>query len=157
MELRKFTEEDINQIVSIFYETVHSVNKRDYTGEQLHAWAPKDEEPLKLKTWKDALSHNFTYVAEIKGEIVGFSDMTQEGHLERLFVDKDFLRQGVASALVNTLEAEARRLGLNEMDTEASITARPFFERLGYRVIQQQVVERKGVELVNFKMVKTLR
>lgn len=110
-----------------------------------------------MKTWKDALSHNFTYVAEIKGEIVGFSDMTQEGHFERLFVHKDFLRQGVASALVNTLEAEAMRLGLNEMDTEASITARPFFERLGYRVIQQQIVERKGVELVNFKMVKTLR
>ncbi|MNE70767.1 putative N-acetyltransferase YafP [compost metagenome] len=121
MELRKFADRDIHQIVSLFYETVHSVNKRDYTQQQLNAWAPKDEEPLKLKTWKDSLSHNVTYVAEIKSQIVGFSDMTQEGHLDRLFIHK------------------------------------PFFERLGYRVIQPQIVERKGAGLVNFKMVKILR
>ncbi|MEC0232655.1 GNAT family N-acetyltransferase [Paenibacillus alba] len=156
MDIRKFTDTDINQIVSLFYETVHSVNKRDYSQEQLDAWAPKDEETLKLNTWKDSLSHNVTYVAEIKDKIVGFSDITQCGHLDRLYIHKDFQGQGIAAALVNILEVEARGLGLIEIDTEASITAKPFFERQGYRVIQSQVVERKGVKLVNFKMVKYL-
>ncbi|OPH52009.1 acetyltransferase [Paenibacillus ferrarius] len=156
MDIRKFRDTDINQIVSLFYETVHSVNKRDYSQEQLDAWAPKDEVTLKLNTWKDSLSHNVTYVAEIEGEIVGFSDITQYGHLDRLFIHKDYQGQGIASALVNMLEFEARGLGLIEIDTEASITAKPFFERHGYRMIQSQVVERKGVKLVNFKMVKNL-
>jgi putative acetyltransferase len=143
-------------MVTLFYETVHSVNKKDYTREQLDAWAPKEEEALKLNTWKDSLSRNLTYVAEIKGEIVGFSDMTQEGYLDRLFIHKDFQRQGIAAALVNTLEVEARRLGLIEIETEASITAKPFFERVGYRVVQPQVIQRKGVQLINFRMVKVL-
>jgi putative acetyltransferase len=156
MDIRKFTDSDINQIVSLFYETVHSVNKRDYSQEQIDAWAPKDEETLKLNTWKDSMSQNVTYVAEIEGEIVGFSDMTHYGHLDRLYIHKDFQGQGIASALVNTLESEARGLGLIEMDTEASITAKPFFERQGYRIIQSQVVERRSVKLINFKMVKNL-
>ncbi len=36
---------------------------------------------------------------------------------------------------MNKLEAEARKIGLTKMETEASITAKPFFERHGYQVI----------------------
>ncbi|OBZ16464.1 GNAT family N-acetyltransferase [Bacillus sp. FJAT-26390] len=156
MEIRKFIAIDINQIVSLFYETVHSVNKRDYSEEQLAAWAPKDKEMLTLKAWEVSMSQNITYVAEISRKIVGFADMTKQGHLDRLYVHKDFQGQGIASAVVGTLEFEASKLGLVEVDTEASITAKPFFERQGYEVIQRQAVERSGVELVNFKMVKKL-
>ncbi len=156
MKIRKFHDSDISQIVSLFYETVHTVNKQHYTQAQLDVWAPRDEEALKLTTWKDSLNLNVTYVAEINGTIIGFADMTQMGHLDRLYIHKDFQRQGIASFLVNKLEGEAQRLGLLEMDTEASITAQPFFEHHGYRITQSQVVERKGVTLANFKMIKNL-
>ncbi|MFT9845959.1 GNAT family N-acetyltransferase [Aneurinibacillus sp. REN35] len=154
MEIRKFCDSDITQIVSLFYETVHSVNARDYTQEQLDAWAPKDEKGNKMISWKDSMGRNITYVAEDKGKIVGFSDMTHDGYLDRLFIHKEFQGQGIASDLVNVLESEARRLRLVEINTEASITAKPFFERHGYRVIYSQTVEKRGVKLDNFKMVK---
>ena len=156
MEIRKFQLSDLSQIVLLFYETVHFVNKQDYSQEQLDAWAPKDEETLKVITWKDSLNHNVTYVAEIDGTIIGFADMTQKGYLDRLYIHKDFQRQGIASGLVNCLESEAIRLGLIEMYTDASITAKPFFENQGYRIIESQVVERREVTLVNFKMIKKL-
>ncbi|OAB44333.1 GNAT family N-acetyltransferase [Paenibacillus glacialis] len=156
MEIRKFRDSDMSQIISLFYDTVHTVNKQHYTQAQLDVWAPRDEEALKLTTWKDSFNHNVTYIAEINGIIVGFADMSQEGHLDRLYIHKDFQRQGIASLLVNTLELEARRQGLLAMDTEASITAKPFFEHHGYRVTEQQVVERRGVTLSNFKMIKNL-
>ena len=38
--------------------------------------------------------------------------------------------------------------------THASITARPFFEKRGYRVVKEQQVERHGVLLTNFVMEK---
>lgn len=115
----------------------------------------KRKKTLKLDAWSTSLRQNITYVAEINGYIVGFSDMTLEGHLDRLYVHKDFQGQGVASALVNKLEMKARELGLHEMDTEASITARPFFERQGYQLMMKQNVERKGVLLVNYRMSKS--
>ncbi|WP_419886556.1 GNAT family N-acetyltransferase [Paenibacillus sp. B-A-8] len=156
MEIRAYQESDISQLISLFYETVHSVNKQDYSQEQLDAWAPNEEKALKLNTWSTSLRQNITYVAEMNGYIVGFSDMTMEGHLDRLYVHKDFQGQGVASALVNKLELKARELDLHEMDTEASITARPFFERLGYELVAAQSVERKGVLLINYRMRKKL-
>ncbi|WP_282940116.1 GNAT family N-acetyltransferase [Paenibacillus sp. RC67] len=156
MNVRRFQASDINQIVTLFYETVHSVNGRDYSQEQLDAWAPVDEQALKLKAWEESMSRNMTYVAETGGVITGFSDMTVEGHLDRLYVHKDYQGQGIASALVERLEQEAKRWGLTEINVEASITARPFFEKRGYRVIESQVVERRGVQLVNYKMLKSL-
>lgn len=156
MEIRKFHESDISQIVSLFYDTVHSVNAKDYSQEQLHAWAPQDERESRIVNWKDSLQHNITYVAEMNGKIVGFSDMNYDGHLDRLYVHKDFQGQGIASALVNILESEARRLNLVEIYTEASITATPFFERMDFQKTESQIIERKGVQLANFKMKKTL-
>lgn len=156
MDIRRYTETDIHPIVSLFYETVHSVNAKDYSTEQLHAWAPVDEIDARLTSWKQSLRHNIAYVAEINGQIVGFSDMTHHGHLDRLFTHKDFQGQGIASALVTMLESEARKLGITEMDTDASITAKPFFERHGFQVLKSQSVERRNVKLMNYKMVKKL-
>jgi hypothetical protein len=38
------------------------------------------------------------------------------------------------------------------MPSEVSITARPFFESIGFRVVRQQVTERRAVSLQNFVM-----
>lgn len=38
--------------------------------------------------------------------------------------------------------------------THASITARPFFEKRGYRVVRAQQVERQGLYLTNYVMEK---
>lgn len=156
MRIRKFQESDISQIVSLFYETVHTVNAIDYSVEQLNAWASRNEIEYKLRNWNKSLSVNVTYVAEINGKIVGFSDMTHNGYLDRLYTHKDFQGQGIAKALVNKLESVARKIGLSEIYTEASVTAKPFFERCGYQITRSQNVERKGITLPNFQMTKKL-
>ena len=156
MEIRKFKHSDTSQIVTLFYETVHTINARDYSLEQLEAWAPKHVKEAKIVNWKEALSHNITYVAETNGKIIGFSDMTATGYLDRLYIHKDFQGQGIASAFIQILEIEAKSLKLDEMSTDASITAKSFFERHGYQTIQSQSVERRGILLVNFKMVKKI-
>jgi hypothetical protein len=40
--------------------------------------------------------------------------------------------------------------------TEASITARPFFEAEGFVVLSPQVVISRGVEFVNYRMERVL-
>ena len=39
MEIREYKSTDIGQIARLFHDTVHAVNHRDYTPEQLRAWA----------------------------------------------------------------------------------------------------------------------
>lgn len=156
MNFRRFQQSDLLQIVTLFYETVHSINRLDYTQAQVDAWAPINEKEAKMCAWKDSLNRNITYVAEENEEVVGFSDMTYDGHLDRLYIHKNYQRQGIAAALVGILELEATKLNHTEIHTEASITAKTFFERMGYVVMETQNVELKGVQLPNFKMMKKL-
>ena len=157
MKIIKYKEPDVEEIVSLFYETVHSVNSKDYSESEIDAWAPKDERELKVQSWKKPLSQNITFVAKVNEKIVGFSDLTHSGYLDRLYVHKDYQRQGIATALVDMLESAARKLNLLEIETEASITAKPFFEKRGYKVVCSQIIERKGVKLTNFIMVKKFK
>ena len=39
MKLRRYRESDCQELAVLFYETVHAVNIRDYTKEQVDAWA----------------------------------------------------------------------------------------------------------------------
>lgn len=156
MKIRKFQISDIEEILTLFYQTVHSVNTKDYTQQQVNAWASENDRTFRFESWKQSMNSNDCYVAWIGDKIVGFSDMTPKGYLDRLFVHKDFQGQGIASALLNHIENEARQSGLTEIYTDSSITAKPFFENQGYQLIQAQKVERNGVGLTNFRMLKKL-
>ena len=39
MQLREYQPSDCAQMAELFYQTVHSVNAKNYTKEQLDAWA----------------------------------------------------------------------------------------------------------------------
>ena len=72
------------------------------------------------------------------------------GYLDRLYVHKDYQRQGIATALCDRLEQSVS----GDIVTHASITSKPFFERRGYEMIKEQQVERNGVLLKNYVMIK---
>ena len=146
--LRLYRPEDCGALARLFYETVHTVNAADYTPEQLDAWAT-GKKPL--DTWDRSFRANTTLVAEAGGQVVGFADMDAGGYLDHLFVHWDFQRQGIATALCDALEAGCSCL---RYTTHASITARPFFQIRGYRVVREQQVDCRGVLLTNFVMEK---
>ena len=141
MTLRPYRPADCPALAELFYHTVHTVCARDYSSEQLDAWA---DGQVDLAAWNASFLAHTTLVAVEGGTIVGFADLAPEGYLDRLYVHKDWQRRGVASALCDAL-AEAKV-------THASLTARPFFEKRGWRVVREQQVERHGVLLTNFVM-----
>ena len=148
MQLREYISSDVEQLAELFYQTVHNVNGKDYTTEQLNAWA---NGKVDLQEWNRSFLEQYTVVAVKKDRIVGFGDIDQSGYLDRLYVHKDHQREGIASAICDKLEQQA---GKQTITTHASITARPFFEHRGYRVIRRQKVVRSGIELTNYVMEK---
>jgi GNAT superfamily N-acetyltransferase len=96
------------------------------------------------------------WVAVVDELIIGFTDLKPSGHLDRMYVHPEHEGRGVASALLNRLEDTARCQGLTKLFTEASITAKPLFERRGFEVLTAQVVEHRGEKFTNFKMEKHL-
>ena len=148
MILRRYKSSDCNAIISLFRETVHTVNRKDYTRDQCDAWAPAE---IDVGPWDALLSSHLTLVA-VEGEtIVGFADMDETGYLDHLYVRVGFLRRGIATALCDALESTIPR---KLYTTHASITSRPFFEARGYTVVKEQQVRRHGVLLTNYVMQK---
>jgi putative acetyltransferase len=152
VQIRRYRPADAAAVVALFRDTIRRVNIRDYTLEQVRAWAPDEIQ----QSWIDKLARRFTLVAVTDGQIVGFGDLEGNDCLGHLYTHVDHQRRGIGRAVLAALEAEARRRGCDVIRTEASITARPFFERQGYRVLREQVVVCRGVEFVNYKMEKAL-
>ena len=148
MYIRKYNTSDCEFLAELFYQTVHNVNAKDYTKEQLDVWATGN---VNLNEWDKSFLEHFTIVA-IKNEIiVGFGDIDKTGYLDRLYVHKEYQRQGIASAICDELE---QRVNANKIITHASITAKTFFDQRGYRVIKGQQVIRNGISLTNYVMEK---
>ena len=152
MELRRYAPEDTGEILRLFYETVHTVNARDYSPEQLAVWAP---ERADASRWQQTLSAHQSYVAVEDGQIVGFAELdVPAAYFDRLYIHRDYQRRGIAALLAERIERDAREAGIAVLEVAASITARPFFEKRGYRLLRAQRVERRGQLLENFVMEK---
>lgn len=148
MEIRKYRPSDCKELSELFHDTVHSVNIKDYSKEQVNAWATGT---VNLENWNRSFIEHYTVVAVIKDYIVGFGDIDKAGYLNRLFVHKDYQRKGIAKAICDELE---NSLHDGRITTHASITAKPFFENRGYRVLKEQEVKRNGIRLKNYIMEK---
>ncbi|EMV4054395.1 GNAT family N-acetyltransferase, partial [Escherichia coli] len=79
-------------------------------------------------------------------KLVGFITCV-EHYIDMLFVDPEYTRRGVASALLKPLIKSE-----SELTVDASITAKPFFERYGFQTVKQQRVECRGAWFTNFSM-----
>lgn len=149
MVMREYQPLDGKELRELFYHTVHTVNAKDYTKEQLDVWAERQAD---LEQWNRSFQEHYSIVA-VEGDVIaGFGDIDKTGYLDRLFVHADFLRKGIGTAICDRLEQKIR----GKILTHASITARPFFEERGYKVIKEQKVERSGVFLTNFVMEKEI-
>lgn len=153
MEVRLYRPTDTSALACLFTDTVRTINSTDYSSEQIAVWAP---EPPDVSHWRDRLSRRAVFVAENDDEVIGFVTFQADGHLDHLYVHYRFQRRGVATALCQRVEQEARVNSIRRLFTEASITARPFFERAGFRVMAPQVVRHRGVSFTNFRMEKFL-
>ena len=138
--LRKYKPSDCQALAELFYDTVHAVCKDDYSEKQLYAWATGTVDLIK---WNQSFLSHYTIVAEINGNIAGFGDIDSNGYLDRLYVHKDFQRRGIGSSICSILE---NMVDSDKIITHASITAKGFFEKRGYKVIKEQQVKRQGIK-----------
>jgi len=152
MKLRKYRPDDCKDVWNLFYNTIHSINRVDYTEVQLDAWAPKD---MDLPTWnKRMLKNDYAIVAEYNNAIVGIGTADDTGYLDLLYVHKDYQRMSIATLIADNIEDYLYRKGTQAISTDASITAKPFFEKRGFVVQMKRSVECNGQFLTNFKMEK---
>jgi putative acetyltransferase len=156
MDVRPYRSEDCAPTREVFERAVHRTALCDYARDQVDAWARTGFSADESAAWGAEREASQTIVAIEGGKVIGFSDLLDGRVLDMLYVDPVFKRRGVATALFARVLSLAEEAGIANLETDASITARPFFERHGFVVVAEQTPRVRGVEMTNFKMRRAL-
>ena len=153
IEIRDYQDADSTALADIFTRAVRQIARRDYSPAQIAAWAPEERDMTEFAARRGG---KLTFVAEYKGKVAGFTDLDTEGHIDMFYVSPDFQRRGIGSAMLRFVTARAQSDRVKRLHGEVSITARPVFERHGFKVVAYQTVETNGQSLGNYRMEKLL-
>ena len=151
MDIRSYKETDTGDISRLYFNTIHRINARDYSPEQIRAWAPGIHPE---SFWKDRFKNRSVIVAEDHAGIVGFTEMEKSGHIDCFYVHHLFQGRGIGRAMMNRVFEDFQRWNIHRAFAEVSITARGFFERMGFSVKNENEVEYNGVSLKLYLMEK---
>lgn len=153
MKIRLYTTAELDAVIQVFTDAVHVLTTHEYDEAQRAAWAPR---PPDISTWHERMQQLQTWVAIDDNRVTGFISCEMNGHIDLLYVSPLYARRGIASAMYQCAETNLALSGVTTLFTEASLVARPFFERFNSIVMQEQEVSRRGASFRRFIMRKRL-
>ena len=130
IRIRRIEERDAEAVSALIYKTMQISNSRDYPPELLRGIPP--EKVIERSKW------THFYVVEDCEELVGcgaigpYWGKTDESSFFTIFVRPDRQHQGIGRKIVETLEADEFALRAGRIEIPASITALPFYQKMGY-------------------------
>ncbi len=143
VKIKRYDHEDIDLLIKLFKETIYTTAKDDYTYDQLKAWAYVDKDRfMAIFKMQDA------YVAYLNDEIVGYITY-DNGLIDLLYVDKDHTKNGIGRELVKFIMDYYPK----PIEVYASNTALPFFTKLGFTYLNENIVTKAGIEIKNHHLI----
>lgn len=154
LHVRALRRGDEYALRKVFYASVHELACKDYTPEQLAAWAP---EAYELIPWAERIRATPPFIVDASGVVAGFAVLLEDGTIEQFFVAPAFSGQGVARMLMTHIHQQAARRGLTELQADVSLTAESFFLMSGFEVAHRHELARADLSLSYARMSKRLR
>ena len=154
MQIRPFRPGDERALHAIFRSAIHDVASRDYSPEQVNAWAPAE---IDWDGWGSRMRKLQPWVVEETGLLLGYADLQVDGLIDHFFVSSACQRRGVGRLLMERIHACAAERRLDHLFSHVSLTAQPFFARFGFEIVERQTVVIRSVELQNALMQKALQ
>lgn len=134
--LRDAVAADTQGIWRVHVRAIRASAASHYTEDELDAWV----ERVQPETYLGLLGTRRLVVAESAGtegtRIVGFGELLpEEAVIEAIYVDPDWERRGIGTALARVLEDDVVARGLPWLVSDASLNAIPFYQALGFRQV----------------------
>lgn len=155
LKIRNYKDEDKKEIYRLFYNTVHFINCRHYSLEEVDAWA-KPIYNIDLDNFCERFKNTYTVVVELNHRIIGFSNVDDKGLIDMFYVHKNYQGIGVASKMFEALESYTRSKGIERLTSYVSITAKPVFIKKKFTIVEENKVRKDNISLTNFLMEKVL-
>ena len=138
---------DVKSIIQVIHNSILSCHADHHNNQaSIDAWlANKTEENLAL--W---IKHNYSLVYKQQEKVAGFLLISAKGEILLNYVEPNQQQQGIGKRLLDTAKVHYRNQGINKLSAESTITAKAFYQKNGFEVMDEIVEEGK---LVAYRMV----
>lgn len=155
IKIRKATKQDRETLCNIDVLAIRELGKIHYSEIELNTWL-KNLSPAR---YQHSIANLHTIVAELDSKIIGFAVLNQiTGKITAIYVEPQYARQGVGTKILKALISESRKLGLNSLHCDASLSAAEFYKSIGFQAGEKCKHKfSNGIEIDCIPMIKIIR
>ncbi|MFB2934608.1 N-acetyltransferase family protein [Aerosakkonemataceae cyanobacterium BLCC-F154] len=153
MSIREYQPSDVEILAAIYRDAVIGIGSTAYNAKQIEVWSSFPED---LEEFHHLLSQGLTIVALDKGELVAFGQLNPLDRVAFLYTATRVSRKGYATKIYQQLEDYAITQNVPRLHTEASHISKHFFLKMGFSVVEREIVDRKNTQFERFKMQKII-
>jgi len=135
IEIRPARASDAPAISRVIISALHVSNARDYAPEVIE----RVEQSFSVERVAQLIDTRQVLVAERNRQLLGTASL--DGEVVRtVFIDPPMQGQGIGRLLMLAITRLAREQGIAELLVPSSLTARGFYQRLGFE-LQREVID----------------
>ena len=153
MELKQITKKDQLKLKEVYFDSVSSIDENIYSKEHKFAWACQAWENTEFK--KSLLNGKGSKLI-CDSKIIGFATRYPENRLSLLYIRGDFKRKGFGTIILNSIERDALKSGINKLNTEASLISYKLLLKRNWEIDTKEKVNIRGLIFERYRMFKNL-
>ena len=153
MKLKQITKKDQLKLKEVYFDSVSTIDENIYSKVHKFAWASQAWENSEFEK---SLLKGFGSKLICKNKIIGFAIRYPENRLALLYVRGSFKRMGFGTIILNSIERDALKSGINKLNTEASLISYKLLLKRKWEIDRKEKVNINGLIFERYRMFKIL-
>ena len=154
MNLRQITIEDQLELKKVYFDSIQSLDETIYTQEQKRAWSSQAWNNL---NFDKSINQGKGWLFSKEGEIIAFAIRYPINRISLFYCKGKFQRKGYGSQLLQKIEDEAKKEGLDYLSTEASMISYQLFLKNEWEIIRKEKIIINNIFFERYKTIKIIR
>lgn len=156
--IRKTKIEEMVSVMDAHSRSIRQLCSKDYNQDQVSKWSSVN---YTESIWHNTINNEFHICVEVNGRIEGLChakvDEDGDGHIVGLYFTDVIAGKGIGREVFEQAIAYIRKAGSTKVFITGTITAKGFYERMGFKAVEKKQVSTRGATLDCYKMEMDLR
>ena len=153
MNLRQITTKDQLELKKVYFDSIQSLDEKIYNKEQKKAWS---SQAWDNQNFNKSITQGKGWLLSEKEVIIAFATRYPNNRIALFYCKGKFQRKGFGSKLLNKLEDEAKKEGLDFLSTEASLISYKLFLKNEWEIIRKEKIIINNIFFERYKMIKII-
>ena len=154
MNLRQITIKDQLELKKIYFDSIQSLDEKIYSKEQKRAWS---SQAWDNPNFEQSITQGKGWLLSEKGKILAFATRYPINRIALFYCKGKFQRRGYGSKLLNKLQEEAKKEGLDSLSTEASLISYKLFLKNEWEIVRKEKIIINNIFFERYKMIKIIK